>query len=127
MALRKEGECSMNTEQILKVLKAERDCKRNAHDYCWEYCESDCPYFVSYNEKMEVLDFLIGGYELMQKQGAEEYCIRCDTKKLSQEELGRLIRSINQEPFLIRQAESIEAEIKPLPPDYITKILGGTD
>lgn len=110
-----------SVDQILKVLKAERDCKRNAHDYCWENCESDCPYFVSYNEKMEVLDFLIGGYELMQNQGAEKYVLRCDTSKLSEAEKTRLRELIENERFA---APTLTAQIKPLPPDIIATLLG---
>ena len=77
-----------SVDQILKVLKAERDCERNSHDYCWENCDKSCPYYVSEAEKIEVLDFLINGYELLQKQGAESYTIKC-TEPLSEEQIAR--------------------------------------
>ena len=49
----------MTNEQILKVLKNERECILSNHDYCYENCNEFCPYYVSGVEKMEVLDFLI--------------------------------------------------------------------
>ena len=111
----------MTIEQILKVLKNERECIDNIHDWCYENCDKSCPYHVSEAEKIEVLDFLIGGYELMQKQGAEEYCIRLDTKKLTQEELDNLVGSIKA---LQMRAVSTEADIEPLSPGDMRKILG---
>lgn len=111
----------MDNQQILKVLKNERDCIKNNHDYCYEDCDESCPYYVSEKDKLEVLDFLIKGYELLQNQGAEEYCIRCDTSKLSQEELDRFMGSIKG---LRAQAVSIEADIEPLSPDDMQKIMG---
>lgn len=49
----------MNTEQILKVLKNERECIKNAHDYCYEDCDESCPCYVSETEALEVYDHLI--------------------------------------------------------------------
>lgn len=49
----------MSTEQILKVLKNERDCIKNNHDYCYEDCDESCPYYVSEKDKLEVYDHLI--------------------------------------------------------------------
>ena len=77
-----------SVDQILKVLKNERECILSNHDYCYENCRETCPYYVNGVEKMEVLDFLIGGYELMQKQGAESYTIKC-TEPLSEEQIER--------------------------------------
>ena len=78
----------MNTEQILKVLKNKRDCIKYNHDYCYENCEGDCPYFVSSTEALEVYDFLINGYELLQNEGAESYTIKCK-EPLSEEQIAR--------------------------------------
>ena len=111
----------MNTDQILKVLKNERECILSNHDNCYEKCNEFCPYYVSGVEKMEVLDFLINGYELMQKQGAEKYVLRCDTSKLSEAEKTRLRELIENERFA---APTLTAQIKPLPPDIIATLLG---
>lgn len=111
----------MDIQQILKVLKNERECILSNHDYCYENCRETCPYYVSGVEKMEVLDFLINGYELLQNKGAEEYCIRCDTTKLSQEELDNFMESIKAVRV---QAVSVEANIEPLSPGDMRKILG---
>ena len=78
----------MNTDQILKVLKAERDCIKNAEDYCYEECGEYCPYYVPEKEKLEVYDFLINGYELLQNEGAESYMIKCK-EPLSEEQIAR--------------------------------------
>lgn len=48
-----------STEQILKVLKNERECIEHNHDYCYEDCDKSCPYYVSESEKIEVLNHLI--------------------------------------------------------------------
>lgn len=76
----------MDIQQILKVLKNERECILSNHDYCYENCNEFCPYYVSGVEKMKVLDFLIKGYELLQNGGAESYTIKC-TEPLSKEQI----------------------------------------
>ena len=48
-----------STEQILKVLKNERECILNNHDYCYEDCDESCPYYVSEKDKLEVFNHLI--------------------------------------------------------------------
>ena len=118
----------MNTEQILKVLKIERECIRRQTSIsnlfpkaeCNRNC-ADCDLCLPDDEILEVLDFLINGYELLQKQGAEEYCIRLDTKKLSQEELDNLMGSVKAVQM---RAVSFEADIEPLSPGDMRKILG---
>ena len=84
----------MTTEQILKVLKAERECIKRPYlsndgkpILCFDKC-SDCPNYLPDDEKMEVLDFLINGYELLQDKGADEYTIRCK-EPLSKEQIER--------------------------------------
>ena len=117
----------MTADQILKVLKTERECIKRQGDIskCDRRC-GECDLCLPDDEILAVYDFLIGGYELMQNQGAEEYCIRLDTKKFSQEELDNLLKSIKQAQM---RAVSIEADIEPLTPDAMRKILGmeGTD
>ena len=49
----------MDIQQILKVLKNERECIKNNHDYCYEDCDESCPYYVSEKDKLEVFNHLI--------------------------------------------------------------------
>lgn len=54
----------MNTEQILKVLKNERECiKRQGTAKCDRNCK-ECDLCLPDDEILEVYDFLIKGYEL---------------------------------------------------------------
>lgn len=76
----------MNTEQILKVLKNERECIKNNHDYCYEDCDESCPYYVSEKEKLEVYDFLIEAYSITEIH-----------INISKEESEKLIEIINRE------------------------------
>ena len=77
-------------EQILKVLKNERECIKNNHDYCYEDCDESCPYHVSEKDKLEVYDFLINGYELLQNEGAKSYTIKCK-EPLSEDQKANLL------------------------------------
>lgn len=75
----------MNTEQILKVLKNERECikrqgdinkcKRHEHDGCLK-----CDLCLPDTEILEVYDFLINGYEMLQNKGSESYTLRFRVK-----------------------------------------------
>lgn len=106
----------MNTEQILKVLKNERDCILNNHDYCLEDCDENCPYYVSGNEKIEVLDFLINGYEMLQNKGAESYMIKCK-EPLSKYEIGCIAERL-------RGGDTLTVGIQPLSDNIKSVILG---
>lgn len=72
------------TEQILKVLKNERECiKRQGgtvkDGYYVSLCDRNCDkcdLCLPDTEILEVYDFLINGYELLQNEGAESYTIR---------------------------------------------------
>ena len=71
----------MDIQKILKVLKNERECikrqvdmtkcKRHEHEGCLK-----CDLCLSDDEILEVYDFLINGYELLQNEGAESYTIK---------------------------------------------------
>ena len=78
----------MDIQQILKVLKNERACIKANYIYCGKNCRTSCPHYESETEKIEVLDFLIKGYELLQNEGAESYTIKC-TEPLSEEQIER--------------------------------------
>ena len=72
------------TDQILKVLKNERECiKRQigitAPDGSIGICDRNCAkcdLCLPDDEILEVYDFLINGYELLQNEGAKSYSIR---------------------------------------------------
>ena len=89
----------MNTEQILKVLKNERECIARQSRPLGEMpqCRKDddgvklceyCDLCLPDNEILEVYDFLINGYELLQNEGAESYTIKCK-EPLSEEQIER--------------------------------------
>ena len=67
----------MDIQQILKVLKTERECITRQGDIskCDRRC-GECDLCLSDDEILAVYDFLINGYELLQDKGAEEYKIR---------------------------------------------------
>lgn len=78
----------MSTEQILKVLKNERECiKRQTgttkDGYYVSLCDRNCDkcdLCLPDTEILEVYDFLINGYEMLQDKGAESYTIRFRAK-----------------------------------------------
>ena len=89
----------MNNEQILKVLKNERECIARQSRPLKEMpqCRKDddgvklceyCDLCLPDDEILEVYDFLINGYELLQSEGAESYTIKC-TEPLSKEQIAR--------------------------------------
>ena len=75
----------MNTEHILKVLKNERECiKRQAgttkDGYYVSLCDRNCDkcdLCLPDDEILEVYDFLINSYEMLQNESAKSYTIRC--------------------------------------------------
>ncbi len=69
----------MNTEQILKVLRNERECIKRQNGKCDRNCDK-CDLCLPDTEILEVYDFLIKGYELLQNEGAESYSIRFKAK-----------------------------------------------
>ena len=78
----------MNNEQILKVLKNERECiKRQGTAKCDKNC-AKCDLCLPDDEILEVYDFLINAYEFLQNEGAESYTIKC-TEPLSEEQIAR--------------------------------------
>ena len=77
----------MDIQQILKVLKNERECIARQSRPLGEMpqCRKDddgvklceyCDLCLSDDEILEVYDFLIKGYELLQNEGAESYTIK---------------------------------------------------
>lgn len=93
----------MTIEQILKVLKNERECikrqvdmtkcKRHEHEGCLK-----CDLCLPDSEILEVYDFLINGYELLQNEGAESYTIKCK-EPLSEEQIERFREEWGNESF----------------------------
>ena len=78
----------MNTEQILKVLKNERECIKRRCDLNLKRNCMECDLCLPDDEILEVYDFLINGYELLQNESAESYTIKC-TEPLSEEQIAR--------------------------------------
>lgn len=78
----------MNTEQILKVLKNERECIKRRCDLNLKRNCMECDLYSQDDEMLEVYDFLINGYELLQNEGAESYTIKCK-EPLSEEQIAR--------------------------------------
>ena len=66
----------MNTEQILKVLKTERECIARQNGKCDRNC-AKCDLCLPDTGILEVYDFLINGYEMLQNESAKSYTIRC--------------------------------------------------
>jgi hypothetical protein len=77
----------MDIQQILKVLKNERECITRQSRPLGEMpqCRKDddgvklceyCDLCLLDDEILEVYDFLINGYELLQNEGAESYTIK---------------------------------------------------
>lgn len=94
----------MNTDQILKVLKNERECIARQNGKCDRNCK-ECDLCLPDDEILEVYDFLINGYELLQNEGAESYTIKC-TEPLSKEQIerfkeewGNAISTVSFEPI----------------------------
>ena len=97
----------MNTEQILKVLKNERECiKAVRTDECVKDCRT-CRYYNTDPDRLEVYDFLINGYEMLQNEGAESYTIKCK-EPLSDTKLGILKGNLCD-------TESFTASFEPFP------------
>ena len=113
----------MSTEQILKVLKAERECiARQGSDSCDRDC-ANCSLVLPDTEILEVYDFLIKGYELLQNEGAESYMIKC-TEPLSEEQIARFKEEWG--------TASLTASFEPINlPDNLKAVIlgeeGGTD
>lgn len=61
-------------EQILKVLKTERNCLKR-QPKCGRRC-GECDLVFDDTEMLEVYDFLIEGYETLQDKRATEFTIR---------------------------------------------------
>ena len=115
----------MNTEQILKVLKNERECIARQSRLLGErpQCPKDngvklcgiCDLCLPDTEILEVYDFLINGYKLLQNEGAESYSIRCDVSK---EEAEELIAKLRAEPMRAVRCDPAEIEFTPLPDNF---------
>lgn len=116
----------MNTDQILKVLKNERECIARQSRPLGEMpqCRKDddgvklceyCDLCLPDDEILEVYDFLIKGYELLQNEGAESYTIKCK-EPLSAEQIAHLKNEWEQ--------TICQATITALPDNFKAIILG---
>ena len=103
----------MSIEQILKVLKNERECiKRQCHKECDRQC-GQCDLCLTDEEILEVYDFLIDGYETLLEQGTDTFTIKVKADKVEQNK---------DETLLAQDTVTFTAKIKSV--DGIDKMLG---
>lgn len=115
----------MSTEQILKVLKNERECikrqvdmtkcKRHEHEGCLK-----CDLCLPDTEILEVYDFLIQGYEQIERQGADSYVLRLDIPEDEKGDLLEKLRSASIGKVVLMQDDKF-FELTPLPEDMIVQ------
>ena len=88
----------MDIQTILKVLKTERECIARQGDIskCDRRC-GECDLCLPDEEILSVYDFLIEGYESLEKP--TPLSIRLDTSKLSQEEYQNLVDKLKGTNF----------------------------
>ena len=112
-----------STEQILKVLKNERECIARQSRPLGEMpqCRKDedgvklceyCDLCLSDTEILEVYDFLINGYELLQNEGADSYTIRCKKPCSVSSCLHGKIRTANGYTFEFANRDNPRTEIE---------------
>ena len=96
----------MDIQQILKVLKNERECIKRQSEYsttrsfvpkCDRDC-ANCDLCLPDDEILEVYDFLINGYELLYNEAAESYMIKCE-EPLSEEQIEHFKVAFNSARF----------------------------
>lgn len=94
----------MSIEQILRVLRNERECIQRQGwsngnvmlDGIMAHCDRDCAkcdLCLPDTEILEVYDFLIHGYEQIERQGADSYVLRVDTPEDKKDDLLEKLRS----------------------------------
>lgn len=115
----------MNTEQILKVLKNERECikrqvdmtkcKRHEHEGC-----AKCDLCLPDTEILEVYDFLIHGYELIERQGADSYALRVDIPEDKKDSLLEELQSASAGKVVLIYDDKF-FKPTPLPEDMIVQ------
>lgn len=120
----------MDIQQILKVLKNERECIRRQSwtngtvmlDGVMGHCDRNCAkcdLCLQDTEILEVYDFLINGYELLQNEGAESYTLKCK-EPLSEKQIELFRQEWNN--------ESVTASFETVQfPDNIRAILLGEE
>lgn len=118
----------MTTEQILKVLKNERECiarqsrplgempqcrkDENGVKLC-EYCDLCLPD----TEILEVYDFLIHGYEQIEHQGADSYILRIDIPEDEKDDILEKLQSASTGRAIL----DTFFEPTPLPEDMVVQ------
>ena len=116
----------MDIQQILKVLKNERECIARQSRPLGEMpqCRKDedgvklceyCDLCLSDTEILEVYDFLINAYELLNDENVDEYVIKCK-EPLNDDEIARLKDLLDKTPLTTEAfSGKIEFESIPLP------------
>lgn len=116
----------MDIDKILKVLKNERECIARQSRPLGEMpqCRKDedgvklceyCDLCLPDHEILEVYDFLIKGYELLNDKGADEYVVRCK-EPISEEEKAELLELLKKSPITAKAyTEDVEIKFEPVP------------
>lgn len=114
-----------STEQILKVLKNERECiarqvdmtkcKRHEHEGCLK-----CDLCLPDTEILEVYDFLISGYEQIEHRGADSYVLRIDIPEDEKDDLLEKLQSASTGKAVLMHDDKF-FEPTPLPEDMTVR------
>lgn len=121
----------MNTEQILKVLKNERECIARQSRPLGEMpqCRKDddgvklceyCDLCLPDTEILEVYDFLIRGYEQIEREGADSYVLRIDIPEDERADLLEKLQSASTRNIMLMHDDKF-FEPTPLPEDMIVR------
>lgn len=121
----------MNTEQILKVLKNERECILRQSKPLGEMpqCRKDedgvklceyCDLCLPDTEILEVYDFLIHGYEQIERQGADSYMLKIDIPEDKKDDLLEKLQSASTGHLMLMRDDKF-FELTPLPDDMIVR------
>lgn len=121
----------MNTEQILKVLRNERECIKRQSRPLGEMpqCRKDddgvklceyCDLCLPDTEILEVYDFLIHGYELIEHQGADSYALRIDIPEDEKDDFLEKLQSASAGKAVL-MCDDRFFEPTPLPEDMIVQ------
>ena len=109
----------MNTEQILKVLKNERECIKRQNGKCDRNC-AKCDLCLLDTEILEVYDFLIRGYEQIEREGADSYVLRIDIPEDERADLLEKLQSASTRNIMLMHDDK-SFEPMPLPGDMIVQ------
>ena len=121
----------MNAEQILRVLRNERECIQRQGwsngnvmldgiiGHCDRNC-AKCDLCLPDTEILEVYDFLIHGYELIERQGADSYMLKIDIPEDKKDDLLEKLQSASTRNIMLMNDDK-SFKPMPLPGDMIVQ------